>query len=244
MARLNKDAREVVQMLVDAAEQASIVGGQARIDAAIAEARALLSQPAAQPEPCFCDKNKLGEPGVSCGDCPTRDYKSASPAAAVQPKPQELPSWACPMATVTPDGLQCPTLARCKDCPAAPPEPNDTERGAARTLRQHIDELIAQHGTLRAVSRALCIDVGYLHRLRSGDKQDPSAETLAKLGLVRLDLYAAAPHPTPTAQDAFDRLNGALLTDPDMEVRKLSLGAASEPVGEPQPDPFALWNGA
>jgi hypothetical protein len=24
---------------------------------------------------CWCDLNKLGEPGVSCGDCPTRDYK-------------------------------------------------------------------------------------------------------------------------------------------------------------------------
>lgn len=32
------------------------------------------AQPAQQ-EPCYCDKNGIGEPGVSCGDCPTRDYK-------------------------------------------------------------------------------------------------------------------------------------------------------------------------
>ena len=24
---------------------------------------------------CFCDARGIGEPGVSCGDCPTRDYK-------------------------------------------------------------------------------------------------------------------------------------------------------------------------
>jgi hypothetical protein len=39
-------------------------------------------QPAAQPDPCFCDRMKLGEPGVSgvsCGDCPTRDYKQTQP---------------------------------------------------------------------------------------------------------------------------------------------------------------------
>jgi hypothetical protein len=26
-------------------------------------------------QPCFCDKQGLGVPGVSCGDCPTRDYR-------------------------------------------------------------------------------------------------------------------------------------------------------------------------
>ena len=26
-------------------------------------------------ETCWCDQNNIGEPGVSCGDCPTRDYK-------------------------------------------------------------------------------------------------------------------------------------------------------------------------
>lgn len=27
-------------------------------------------------EPCFCDRNGIGAPGVSCGDCPIRDYKN------------------------------------------------------------------------------------------------------------------------------------------------------------------------
>ena len=25
-------------------------------------------------ELCYCDQNNIGVPGVSCGDCPTRDY--------------------------------------------------------------------------------------------------------------------------------------------------------------------------
>lgn len=39
-----------------------------------------------QEEPCFCDRTGLGEPGVSCGDCPTRDYK---------PKQEEEPDILC-----------------------------------------------------------------------------------------------------------------------------------------------------
>jgi hypothetical protein len=35
------------------------------------------AQPA--PEECYCDRMKIGVPGVSCGDCP-RDYKPAQPA--------------------------------------------------------------------------------------------------------------------------------------------------------------------
>jgi hypothetical protein len=27
-------------------------------------------------EPCFCDRKGIGAAGVSCGDCPTRDYKN------------------------------------------------------------------------------------------------------------------------------------------------------------------------
>ncbi len=38
-----------------------------------------LGEPAQQEQPaqeaCWCDQNNIGEPGVSCGDCPTRDYK-------------------------------------------------------------------------------------------------------------------------------------------------------------------------
>ena len=34
-----------------------------------------------QQEKCYCDERGIGEPGVSCGDCPTRDY--AAPVQAV-----------------------------------------------------------------------------------------------------------------------------------------------------------------
>ena len=26
---------------------------------------------------CYCDRNNIGVPGVSCGDCPERDYKKS-----------------------------------------------------------------------------------------------------------------------------------------------------------------------
>lgn len=28
-----------------------------------------------EPKPCWCDVQGIGEPNVSCGDCPNRDYK-------------------------------------------------------------------------------------------------------------------------------------------------------------------------
>lgn len=42
--------------------------------------------PDAQPAQgeCFCDRMKLGAPGVSCGDCPTRDYAPQPAPAPVQ----------------------------------------------------------------------------------------------------------------------------------------------------------------
>ena len=36
------------------------------------------------PDECFCDSTKLGAPGVSCGDCPTRDYGAQPAPAPVQ----------------------------------------------------------------------------------------------------------------------------------------------------------------
>jgi hypothetical protein len=45
-------------------------------------------------EPCWCDKQGIGEPGVSCGDCPTRDYKRTAgvPASDPQTLPPSDPS--------------------------------------------------------------------------------------------------------------------------------------------------------
>jgi len=49
-------------------------------------------------EKCWCDEQSIGEPGVSCGDCPTRDYKSPA-TAPEQPSWQDAPTepgmWAC-----------------------------------------------------------------------------------------------------------------------------------------------------
>jgi hypothetical protein len=54
------------------------------------------------------------------------------------------------------------------------------------TLQDRIDELVAQHGSLRAVSRVTEIDVGYLSRLRSGEKVNPEKTKLRRLGLRRV----------------------------------------------------------
>lgn len=57
------------------------------------------------------------------------------------------------------------------------------------TLFQRIEELIEQHGSLRAAARVRKIDSGYLCRLHAGSKKEPSAKTLRKLGLCRVVSY-------------------------------------------------------
>lgn len=56
------------------------------------ECPALRTTPPAAPvqELCFCDANGIGEPGVSCGDCPTRDYKKPPAAQPEQPASRRL----------------------------------------------------------------------------------------------------------------------------------------------------------
>ena len=54
------------------------------------------------------------------------------------------------------------------------------------TLDERIDQLVQQHGSLRAAARVTELDAGYLARLRSGEKVNPSAECLRKLGLRRV----------------------------------------------------------
>lgn len=56
-------------------------------------------------------------------------------------------------------------------------------------LRGRIQELAKQHGSLRAAARVLEIDHAYLHRLQRGDKTEPSAAVLRKLGLRRIVTY-------------------------------------------------------
>lgn len=57
------------------------------------------------------------------------------------------------------------------------------------TLRQRIDELIAQHGTLRATARVLMTDPAYLHRLRAGEKTEPGDPLLRRMGLREVRTY-------------------------------------------------------
>lgn len=57
------------------------------------------------------------------------------------------------------------------------------------SLKERIDQLVDQHGSLRAASRNTGVDVAYLSRLLSGEKTNPSIQTLDRLGLVRVTEY-------------------------------------------------------
>ncbi len=69
------------------------------------------------------------------------------------------------------------------------------------TLAERIDELVAKHGSLRAVARVTEIDVGYLSRLRAGEKVNPEKDKLRSLGLRRVVSYELLKPPNA-------RLNG------------------------------------
>ena len=56
-------------------------------------------------------------------------------------------------------------------------------------LAERVKSLETLHGGLRSAARATGIDVGYLKRLRDGDKTNPSDETLDKLGLKKEVIY-------------------------------------------------------
>lgn len=66
------------------------------------------------------------------------------------------------------------------------------------TLRDRIDDLVAQHGSLRAVARVTEIDVGYLSRLRTGEKANPDKYKLRRLGLRRVVSYEVIKSPNTT----------------------------------------------
>lgn len=54
-----------------------------------------------------------------------------------------------------------------------------------RVLYESINMLAQRHGSLRAAAKVLGINAGYLSRLISGEKKEPGAKLLKKLGLVR-----------------------------------------------------------
>lgn len=57
------------------------------------------------------------------------------------------------------------------------------------TLKDRIEQLEGLYGGLRGVASALDIDPGFLSRMKSGKKFNPSNETLRKLGLRREVTY-------------------------------------------------------
>ena len=68
------------------------------------------------------------------------------------------------------------------------------------TLQDRIDELVAQHGSLRAVARVTEIDAGYLSRLRTGEKVNPEKDKLRRLGLRRVVTFERIKTPNSQVQ--------------------------------------------
>jgi hypothetical protein len=57
------------------------------------------------------------------------------------------------------------------------------------TLAERIEQLIDRHGSLRNVARVTGVEVGYLSRLRAGEKINPLKETQRRLGVRRVVTY-------------------------------------------------------
>lgn len=57
------------------------------------------------------------------------------------------------------------------------------------SLAACIGHLVKKHGSLRKAADAAGVDVGYLSRLRSGAKDQPSDRMLKALGIERVTAY-------------------------------------------------------
>lgn len=57
------------------------------------------------------------------------------------------------------------------------------------TLQARIDQLVQQHGSLRAVARVMECSPPYICRLRSGVTKNPGPAVLRKLGLRKVVTY-------------------------------------------------------
>jgi hypothetical protein len=64
----------------------------------------------------------------------------------------------------------------------------------AMSIPERIQELVEQHGSLRAAALVLKCDVGYLSRLLSGAKVNPGLLMLRRLGLRKVVTYERS-HP-------------------------------------------------
>ena len=56
-------------------------------------------------------------------------------------------------------------------------------------ISKRIEQLQKQHGGLRAAARAVGMSASYMIRLRDGEKFEPSARLLRKLGLRKEVAY-------------------------------------------------------
>lgn len=57
-------------------------------------------------------------------------------------------------------------------------------------IKTRIQQLLTEHGGVRATARAIRMSPSYLIRLRDGEKWEPSEQVLAKLGLQKKVTYA------------------------------------------------------
>ena len=57
------------------------------------------------------------------------------------------------------------------------------------TIAERLEQLVSAHGSLREVAAAIGVDPGYLSRLATGQKTNPSKATLTKLGLRAITHY-------------------------------------------------------
>ena len=57
------------------------------------------------------------------------------------------------------------------------------------TIKDRVDVLVYQAGSLRAAARKLDINHTYLWRLSKGHRTNPDDDVLAKLGLMRVTHY-------------------------------------------------------
>ena len=77
------------------------------------------------------------------------------------------------------------------------------------TLPGRINYLVGVCGSLRAVAAVTGLDVGYLSRLRSGEKSEPTKDTLAKLGLRKVVIYERIDPPPAVATELHPRTKSA-----------------------------------
>lgn len=60
-------------------------------------------------------------------------------------------------------------------------------------LQRTVEALLKRHGSLRKAQAATGINYAYLQRLHKGDKVNPSAQILAKLGIEKRVTYRNTP---------------------------------------------------